>query len=369
LTYRRAIAIQFFAISCMVAIVTLLVATTVNNLSARGIPFGLGFLFDRAGFTIAESLLSYDSDDSNAWAIAVGVGNTIYASVITIITSTLLGTVLGIARLSSNPLVSALARVWIETARNTPLLLLLLFVYTIWWTLPDGAGFRLVPGVHISMRGLVVPSLAFDNGVWLFAILALAIVAAARPVRKWIAAISGRAPTYAVKLFLIALFGVALVYVSNPQIGWPTASADGIAGGLTLTPETATILLGLVFYTTGFVAEIVRSGIESVPRGQWEAARALGLSQGHILRRIIIPQMMRVIVPPMTSQFINVVKNSTLAIAVGYSDFMVIMGTLINKTSHAIEGTVIIVVVYLSINLSISLVLNAYNRRVAITER
>lgn len=369
----RSIVVQVAAVGGVLAFALLVVATTVANLTARGIPIGLDFLTSRAGFTISESLLAYSPNDSNLWAIFVGVGNTIFASAVVILISTFAGTLLGIARLSDNPLVSALARVWIETARNTPLLLLLLFVYTIWWALPADTGRAVLPGVYASMRGVVIPWFTLP---WSAPVLALGAIAgalallAAQRTAARVQARTGERPRYVLGVSLaIAALVLTAGLAGGGAVDWPRQAEGGVSGGLTLTPEAATIFLGLIFYTTGFIAEIVRSGINAVPRGQWEAARALGLSSARVLRLVIIPQMMRVIVPPMTSQYINVVKNSTLALAVGYSDFMVVMGTVINKTSRAVEGTAIIILVYLAINLSLSAVMNAYNRRVAIKER
>ena len=369
----RAIGFQVAAVGASLAVALLIIATTVTNLTARGIPIGFDFLTSRAGFTISESLLPYSPDDSNLWAIFVGIGNTIFASAIVILISTFAGTLLGVARLHENPLVSAFARVWIETARNTPLLLLLLFVYTIWWTLPGDTGRPLVPGVYASMRGVIIPWFTLPWSASVSALAAVGCGAVLFAVRRAAAreqARTGRRPHYMLGAMLAV---AALVLIAGltgvAAVDWPRRDQGHINGGLTLTPEAATIFVGLIFYTTGFIAEIVRSGINAVPAGQWEAARALGLSPGRVLRLVIIPQMMRVIVPPMTSQYINVVKNSTLAIVVGYSDFMVIMGTVINKTSRAVEGTAIIIVVYLAINLSLSAVMNVYNRRVAIKER
>ena len=369
----REIGIQAAAVGLAILIAGAIVATTIANLAARGIPIGFDFLGARAGFTISESLLSYSPNDSNLWAIAVGVGNTVVASLLVIIVSTLAGTLLGIARLSVNPLLAALAKTWVEAARNTPLLLLLLFVYTIWWTLPADFAGELIPGVYASMRGLVVPwvSVPWSEGATAAGAVALvAALLAARLLASRAKGISGRRPPYVAiaASASIALFLAGFV-LGGGSLDWPKAGENTLEGGLTVTPETATLFLGLIFYTTGFIAEIVRSGLNAVPKGQWEASRALGLSTGRVLRLVVIPQMMRVIVPPMTSQYINVVKNSTLALAIGYSDFMVVMGTVINKTSRAVEGTVIIVVVYLAINLGLSAVMNAYNRRVMIRER
>ncbi len=369
----RAIALQLGAVTLALTAIGLVVLTTLGNLAARGIPIGFDFLSGRAGFTISESLIPYSPNDSNLWAIFAGVGNTVAVSMLVIIISTVTGTLLGIARLSSNPLVSALARIWVETARNTPLLLLLLFIYTIWWALPADSASQLMPGVYASMRGLAVPwfEAAWSQGT---AILLAALVVALLAIAGTAAAIVGRRTGRRPPYLSLATAGAAVIVMlaflaTGGTLDRPRQVGTSLQGGITLTPETATLLLGLVFYTTGFIAEIVRSGINAVPRGQWEAARALGLSSSRILRLIILPQMMRVIVPPMTSQYINVVKNSTLALAIGYSDLMVVMGTVINKTSRAVEGTAIIIGAYLLINLTLSAMMNLYNRRVMIRER
>ncbi|WP_066544300.1 amino acid ABC transporter permease [Sphingomonas sp. CCH21-G11] len=369
----RSAGIQIGVVGFALVILGMIVATTVANLASRGIPIGFDFLWARAGFTISESVLSYTPDDSNLWAIMVGIGNTIFASSLVIIVSTIAGTLLGIARLSVNPLVAALAKVWVETARNTPLLLLLLFVYTIWWTLPADVGGEIVPGVYASMRGLVVPwlEMPWDGRMTALSVMvALAVLVAARMAASRAKARTGRRPSYLPVATTVTLLTFVLVFVvAGGSLDWPEVRGTALTGGITLTPETATLLLGLMFYTTGFIAEIVRSGLNAVPKGQWEASRSLGLPTSRILRLIIIPQMMRVIVPPMTSQYINVVKNSTLAMAVGYNDFMVVMGTIINKTSRAVEGTVLIIITYLVINLTVSFLMNLYNRRVMIKER
>ena len=370
---HRAIAIQVGAVTVALSALGLVVLTTLGNLTARGIPIGFDFLSGRAGFTISESLISYSPNDSNLWAILAGVANTVAVSLLVIVISTVTGTLLGIARLSTNPLVSALAKVWVETARNTPLLLLLLFIYTIWWALPADSANQLAPGVYASMRGLAVPwfDAAWSPGTTVLLVaLVIALLAIASTAATIVARRTGRRPPY---LRFAAGGGAIIVMLAFLATGGtldrPRQVGTSLQGGVMLTPETATLLLGLTFYTTGFIAEIVRSGINAVPRGQWEAARALGLSSGRILHLIILPQMMRVIVPPMTSQYINVVKNSTLALAIGYSDLMVVMGTVINKTSRAVEGTAIIIAAYLLINLTLSAIMNLYNRRVMIRER
>lgn len=299
-----AMAAQASALALASAAILLVGLTTAANLQARGIPVGFEFLGDRAGFKIADTVLPFAPDDTYLRAIGVAVVNTLVLSLLVCVGATLIGAALGVARLSRNPLASGLAGFWVEAVRNTPPLLLLIFLYAAWsQALPAEAPREFLPGVTISIRGMEFPSLT------------------------------------------------------------------GAAEGVRLTPEFATVTFGLTIYTAGFIAEIVRSGIASVARGQWEAGRALGLTEGKILRLLVAPQMLRVIVPPMASQYINTVKNSTLAIAVGYSEFMTVMGTVINRTNHALEGTLIIVAVYTAINLALAALLEAFNRHVQLPGR
>ena len=363
-----ALVAQGAVLAAVAAMVAMVVATTAGNLRARGIPLGFEFLFDQAGFSVAETLVPFQPSDTALKAMGVGVANTLFVSVIVILASTVLGTLLGIARLSVNPLIGGLARTWVEVARNTPPILLLIFLYSLWWlVMPSDQAARVLPGVLASIRGVALPGLVTPWSFVDLAVLALAGVggawlAFARP--RGLARIDARLCGAVVVALWIAL--AALAAEPRPlALSLPVASGPTLNGGAVLTPELFTILFGLTLYTTGFVAEIVRGGINAVARGQWEAARALGLDEARVLSRVILPQMLRVIVPPMTSQYINVVKNSTLALAVGYTDFLTIMGTVINKTSHAVEGTVLIILVYLAINLSMSAALNAYNRHVA----
>lgn len=318
----RGIAIQCTVLAGVGLVVALLVVNTIANLRARGLPIGFDFLEMSSRLVISESVLAYDPADSYTHAIVVGIANTLFLSASVIVLSSVLGLLVGLARLSSNPLAAAAGRAWVELARNFPPVVLLIFMYALWWKVfpPVGEAIHPLPGVFLSMRGLELPSITWS-----------------------------------------ADYGLA--------IGLPHFTGSNFEGGWELTPELSTILVGLTVYTTGYVAEIVRSGVLSVPKGQWEAARSLGLHRSLILRLVVVPQMLRVIVPPMNSQFINVVKNSTLAIAVGYPDFLAVMNTTISKSSHAIEGVFIILAVYLAINLMLSLLANWYNRRIGIVER
>lgn len=368
-----AIAAQGAALVVVIGIVCLVIVTTSNNLQARGIPIGLDFLTDRAGFAVSETLLPFHPDDSTLWAIAVGIGNTLFVSLIVALASTVIGTALGIARLSPNPIVAVLARSWVEVARNTPPILMLIFIYTLWWQiLPTDRALTLAPGVLASIRGLAIPSVTvvwppLAVSVMATLILAGLLAAVFSPMARRIPRLRS---SFALGLAVVALFGlVAAFSVGIITVDAPRSSGMDLIGGALLSPELATILIGLTLYTSGFVAEIVRGGLQAVPHGQWEAAASLALRRSETLRLVIMPQMMRIVLPPMTSQYINIVKNSTLALAVGYTDFLTIMGTIINKSSHAVEGTGIIIVVYLTINLTLSLGLNIYNRRLAAKER
>lgn len=365
----QAVAAQSAVVALVAALLALVVATTLSNLQIRGIPTGFEFLSDRAGFKIADTVIAFAPDDSYVRAIAVGVANTLFLSLLVCVAATVVGALLGVARLSANPLVAALAAVWVEAVRNTPPVLLLIFLYALWsQAMPVGGAQEVLPGIVASVRGIAVPKLVAGVPAWALALGLLATVvlpilaslAAGRRTRP-----GARRPPYG----LAALGAVVIAWVAAAGLGgWtlevPHAEGDDLMGGARLTPEFATVFFGLTVYTAGFIAEIVRSGIQAVPRGQWEAGRALGLDEGQILRLVVAPQTLRVITPPMTSQYINTVKNSTLAIAIGYSEFMTVMGTVINRTNQPLEGTLIIVAVYMAINLTLAAGLNLLNRRV-----
>jgi general L-amino acid transport system permease protein len=372
----RAIAIQTFVVVAVAAAAYVVAIATEANLRARGIPLGTDFLFRPAGFQIAETILPFSPRDPNWWAAAVGIANSLFVSAFVIVIASILGLMVGIGRLSPNPLVRGTMRVWVEVARNTPVIVLLIFTYSIWWKLlPQSAdAWHLGPGIHLSLRGLVVPAVRWDGPAWLwlvpFAWIVSVVIASrlatrrqartgVRPPYVPLAAAGGAALSAAV--LILASKGVALEFAEYRRANF--------FGGWQITPELTTIIIGLTFYTAGFIGEIVRGGILAIPKGQWDAARALSLRRGQIYRLVIVPQALRAIVPPLNSQYINAVKNSTLAIAVGYQDFMTVMGTMINRTSHAIEGIAIILGVFLILNLALSSAMNWYNRRIAIVER
>ncbi|TEA79127.1 amino acid ABC transporter permease [Allopusillimonas ginsengisoli] len=353
-----------------------LVSNTLHNLAVRNISSGFGFLDREAGFAIGESVISYQPADTYGRAIWVGILNTLRVSVIGIVAATLFGTLLGIARLSKNWLLSKVASTYIEVMRNIPLLLQLFFWYAIITEVMPGPRDALnpVPGVFLSNRGLKLPSLAGDGLDWVMAGVGVAIVAilfAGHWARKRQAATGQIFPLGRVAVGLLVLFPVLgwLASGASLELDVPALKGFNFVGGISLSPEFAALLAGLVIYTSAFVAEVVRSGIQSVSQGQWEAAGSLGLKRGRVLRLVILPQALRVIIPPMTSQYLNLTKNSSLAVAIGYPDIVSVVNTTLNQTGQAIEGILIIMAAYLTVSLSISIFMNWYNKRIALVER
>ncbi|HLV28427.1 MAG TPA: amino acid ABC transporter permease [Burkholderiaceae bacterium] len=372
----RALLYQVIVIGLVGLGVWYLVSNTLYNLSVRNISTGFGFLQREAGFAIGESPVEYSPADTYSRAIWVGLLNTLRVSVVGIVLATLLGTLIGIARLSKNWLVSGVASVYVEVMRNIPLLLQLFFWYAIITENMPGPRQALepLPGVFLSNRGLKLPSLQGDALDWIVGGLGLAIVLiilVAHWARKRQAATG--------QIFPLGSVSVALL-LALPLAGWMAGGAElavelpqlkgfNFVGGITLSPEFSALLLGLVIYTSAFVAEVVRSGIQAVGQGQWEAANALGLPRARALRLVILPQALRVIIPPMTSQYLNLTKNSSLAVAIGYPDIVSVVNTTLNQTGQAIEGILIIMAAYLTVSLSISIFMNWYNKRIALVER
>lgn len=372
----RDLAIQATFVCVVLAVVYLIAMTTTQNLATRGIPLGLGFLSRPAGFQITETVINYDPGRSFLYAMAVGLTNTLFLAFVVIVLSTIAGFLVGIGRLSTNPLLAGLCRTWVEITRNTPAVVILLFTYALWWQLlpPVQEAVTLAPGVHLSQRGLVLPAVHLGLApmvVVLWSGLTLtALVTANRLAHRRLRLGKHPLPLRSTAL-ITASMALILIVAANggASVEIPIFDRFNFRGGASLTPELTTILVGLSLYTAGFVAEIVRAGVLGVRKGQWEAGRALGLTEGDVLRYVVVPLAMRIIVPPLTSQYITVLKNSTLAIVVGYPDFMFIMATVIDKTSHSIEGVVLMMGAYLVVSLAISGLLNWWNRRVALVER
>ncbi|MCP3892516.1 MAG: amino acid ABC transporter permease [Desulfobulbaceae bacterium] len=354
-----------------------LVNNTLANLERQSISTGFGFLEKEAAFEIGESLIEYGAADSYGKALAVGFINTLLVSFIGIVLTVILGTFLGIARLSSNWLVAKLSAAYIELFQDIPILLQLFFWYAFFYEILPSPRQALNPisGVFLCNRGLIfgVPEY---HAAFKFAFIALVIgLVVVFFVKKWAAKRqeeSGKIfPTMKVSLAILIGFPILAWYLSGAptEMSVPKLTGFNFKGGITISPEFTALLLGLVLYTAAFVAEVVRAGIQSVSKGQREAAMAIGLKPGHVLNLVILPQALRVIVPPLTSQMLNLTKNSSLAVAIGYPDFVSVAGTTINQTGQAIEGVALIMIIYLIFSLSTSAYMNWYNKKIALVER
>lgn len=351
---------------------------TLSNMESRGISTGFGFLDQTSGFGIIMSLIPYDSTMTYGRTFFVGLLNTLLVSAMGVVAATIIGFVVGVARLSSNWLVAKLALIYIETIRNIPLLLQIFFWYfAVLQSLPSPRqSIDVADMFFLSNRGLYFPTASAEPGFgWVMAALIMG-VAAAVFVHRWAKKRQLRTgqlfPALRIGAGLIlALPLLVFVLVGRPLI-WemPALTGFNFTGGASILPELAALWIALSLYTASFIAEIVRSGILAVNRGQTEAASALGLKSSFTLRLVVIPQAMRVIIPPLTSQYLNLVKNSSLATAIAYPDLVaVFMGTTLNQTGQAVEVVAITMAVYLTISLIISSLMNIYNRAVALQER
>lgn len=345
-----------------------------ENLAALGLRFGFDFLSHTAGFRIGESLIPYTPSDSILRALGVGLVNTLRVAIAGAIIATVLGTLLGVLRLTTNPVVVALTRAYIEIVRNTPLLLQLVLWQVVMLKLPPvRQALNPLPGIYLSQRGLKIPSFEFgDEAAAIGWALAVAIVlCVANLMRRKYLSGDPTQPTWHQNLLLLITVPIAAALYAGgaPALSVPELRGFNFVGGSTLSPEFTALLIGLVVYATAFIAEIVRSGIQTVPAGQWEAARALGLRPGRIVRLIVLPQALRAIIPPLTNQYLNLTKNSSLAVVVGYPELASVSNTIINQTGHAIETIAIFMGVYLILSLTTSVGMNIYNARIALKTR
>ena len=373
----RALVWQVVIIGIVVAIVWYLMDNTNKNLAARRIATGFGFMGRVAGIPIGESLIAYDpAIDTYGRALWIGVLNTLKVAAIGIVLATILGTLIGIGRLSGNWLMAKLTGFYVEVIRDIPLLLQLLFWYTLLQGLPaPKLSWRIGDAVFLSNRGIKVPYLVWETAhSWAsvaFLLGAVGTVLWNRHAKARQEATGIRPAVWPVALGTMLALPLAVWAALGAPTGveLPVLRGFNFQGGGTVSPEYFALLLGLVLYTAGYIAEIVRSGIQAVAVGQWEAAGALGLRRGAILRHIVLPQALRVVIPPMTSQYLNLTKNSSLAVAIGYQDVVSIANTTLNQTGQAVEGIAVIMAVFLTISLSISLFMNWYNARIALVGR
>ena len=373
----RGIVLQVLFVAAVFALGAFLIHNVVVNLRRQNIASGFGFLDREAAFGIGESLIAYSPADTYGRAFLVGLLNTLYAAGLGIVLATILGAVMGMARLSGNWLVRKLAQIYVETFRNIPLLLQLFF----WWGLlresapAPRQAWQPLPDLFVSNRGVVFPVPSPDPAHGWMALASVIGVVATIGIFRWARQRQARTgeqfPTGWVGLTLVIGLPLTVFLLSGAPLTLdrPELKGFNFIGGHAVSPEFAALLLGLVIYTGTFIAEIVRAGILAVNWGQSEAAMALGLHPGQRMRLIVLPQALRVIIPPMTSQYLSLIKNSSLAVYIGYPELVSIANTTINQTGQAVEGITMIMAVYLAISLTISVLMNIYNRSVALAER
>ena len=375
----RSVFFQVLLIATVILGGAWIVNNTLTNLESRGISTGFDFLSQSAGFGINQTLIEYDESYSFMRTFVVGLLNTLLVSILGILFATVLGFLIGVARLSSNWLLAKIAAVYIEIFRNLPLLLQIFFWYfAVLGVLPSPRqSISLFDSVFLNVRGIFLPFPVLDSGgmtaFWAF-LAAMVIVAVLALLNRRQKKNTGRPLPWIKTISLVTLLGLPVVtfWLTNGALHWdfPELKGFNFRGGLELLPELVALWFALTVYTAAFIAEVVRSGIESVSKGQKEAAAALGLRSGRVMSLVVIPQAMRVIIPPLTNQYLNLIKNSSLATAIGYPDLVnVFAGTTLNQTGQAIEVIAMTMAVYLTISLTVSLLMNIYNRWVALVER
>lgn len=373
----RGIVFQVLLVALLALGVWWIVDNTVENLRRSNISTGFAFLRGRAGFDISDRLIEYTSDSSFGRALLVGIANTLVVAAAGIVTATILGFLIGVGRLSNNWLIRKLATVYVEVFRNIPPLLVILFWYQgVLAVLPNVRESLSLPlGSYLNNRGFYFPRLVWEEGSGLIVLAFLLAIAlsffVAHKARARQMATGQRFPVFWTGLALIVGLPVLAFLLSGMpvSIDYPQKGTFNLTGGTNVKPEFLSLYLALSFYTAAFIAEIVRAGIMGVPRGQTEAYSALGVRANDGMRLVIIPQAMRIIIPPLTSQYLNLMKNSSLAVAIGYPDLYAVGGTILNQTGQAIEVVVIFMVVYLGISLVTSLFMNWFNAKMALKER
>ncbi len=368
---------QAILLVVLFAFVYWIIGNTAENLKRSNIASGFGFLNGRAGFDLAQTPIAYSSDSTYLRALYVGIWNTVIISVAGIATALLIGFIVGIARLSKNWLVRTLATTYVEIFRNLPPLLQIFFWYFgVLSVLPQPReSIAIPPGGFLNSRGFFMPKIIWEDGSWLtLAALDLAVVMAVL-VRYWARKrqmeTGQQFPVFWTSVALIiGLPLLAFALKGFPAtIEYPKLSTFNLSGGFQVKPEFLSLYLALSVYTAAFIAEIVRSGILGVAKGQTEASQAVGLTRSQLLRLVILPQSMRIVIPPLTSQFLNLTKNSSLAIAIGYPDLVAVGGTILNQTGQAIEVVAIWMIVYLGLSIATSLFMNWFNAKMALVER
>jgi general L-amino acid transport system permease protein len=363
---------QGLVLVIVLAAIAFFASNLVNNFRRLNLTFGFNFLDRAASFGIAHPPIAYRATDPYTRALFVGLLNSLRVMFFGIIIASILGITVGIGRLTDNWLVRKLAGIYVEVLRNTPLLLQLFFWYfAVFLQLPKIDRPVVVGNIFLTNRGLDIPWFVPELATWLsiIAIIGCVLLSIAAWIERNRTIEQGQNPWLWVWLLGISAIVIILLFLFGIDWVVPQLQNNSIRGGLNLSPEFATLLIGLSIYTSAFIAEVVRAGIQSVSKGQWEAARALGLNPSAIMQLVIFPQALRVMIPPLTSEFLNLAKNSSLAIAIGYSDIYAIGNTISNQTGKSLEILLIIMLTYLTINLIISLIMNRLNQRVQLKER
>ena len=380
LLYNNEVRAIFFQVLVVVIITTVLflgVSNLNSNIAAQGINSGFDFLSDESGFEVNDTFfLEYSSSSTNLQAFLVGIVNTLVVAVVGIFFATLIGLIIGIARLSSNYLIRKLATIYIESLRNVPILLQILFWYAIALNSFPGPrnSLNFSDAIFVNSRGLYLPSPIMESGFYfVLAALVLGIIGyiiikrRARNKLDETGIVTNTLPYFFGLIFIIPFI---VYFISGAQFDYPALKGFNFKGGIDLSLEFFTLTFALSLYTATYIAEAIRSGIEAVDKGQKEAASALGLKQSDALRLVILPQALRVAIPPIINQYLNLTKNSSLATAVGYSEiFTIFVGTVNNVTGQIIEIILLTMLVYLTISLTISLVLNIFNKKMQIKGR
>ena len=368
---------QLVVVGLVGALVWFLVSNTLENLGRQKIASGFSYLEREAGFEIGDTMIAYSPASTYARAILVGLLNTLKIAVLGIFMATIFGTLIGVGRLSPNWLLSKICEWYVEAFRNVPLLLWLFLIYKLISEAFPGPrqAISVLNSFFLSNRGLYFPvPLADPIHKWMGLGLIVGIIAAVI-LHRWAKKRQDATglPFPSVKAGLGLMLGIPLlIWLAGGaprSMSWPALSGFNFEGGTVIQPEFTALLVGLVLYTSAFVAEIVRSGILALHKGQSEAAAAIGLSRGQAMQLVLLPQALRIIVPPMTSQYLNITKNSSLAIAIGYPDLVASVNVTINQTGQAIENVLIIMAAYLTVSLSISAFMNWYNKQIALRER
>ncbi len=382
----REIIFQVVLVVAIVAFFYMIISNAAANLRARNIASGFGFLKNVAGFDISQTWIEYSNVASYGRAFMVGLWNTVILSAIGIVATTILGFTIGIARLSSNWLIAKLAAVYVEIVRNCPLLLqMFLWYFAVLKQLPEplsrvdgvvkSTSYALPGGALLNTRGLFVPKPEWLPGAGYVLLALIAAIVGVIVLARWAKArqLATGQPFPVMWTALALVVGLPLIVyllLGRPlQFEYPVLGRFNLSGGMVMLPEFVAVLLGLVFYTASYIAEIVRAGIVGVSKGQKEAAMAMGLSKGQTLRLVVVPQAMRIIIPPLTSNYLNLTKNSSLGGAIGYPDMTQVAGTINNQTGQAIESILMLMAVYLTISLLTSGFMNWFNKRMALVER